>query len=155
MRRLGLYFALTVALAACGASGGSTDDATSTPTPPATTEPTEATEATEPPSTRCESASAALVTAIESGLTVTGGGSLSNAVIVRSADFENVYFVAARIEGEGMDSTVGVWATNGPDADGLIFSADALAREFSEWGDGPGFSSSDDGFAEARDCASG
>ena len=78
---------------------------------------------------------------------------MSNAYIVQSGDFENVYFVAAQIEGEGMGGTVGVWATNGPNGDGSIFSADAVAAEFSEWGGGPGFSPSDDGLAEASDCA--
>lgn len=153
MRRFGLYFALMVSLTACGASGGSTDDpSTHDATPPparATTEPSQ------PSPSRCETASSALTSAIETGLTVTGGGSLSNAYIVKSGDFQNVYFVAARIEGEGLDDTVGVWAAHGPDADGFIFSADAFAREFSEWGPGRGFSSSDDGFAEARDCAGG
>lgn len=101
----------------------------------------------------CDRAPAALLSAIETGLTVTGGGSLSNGYIVRSSDYEQVYFVAAQIEGEGMDDSVGVWATNDPDGGGLIFAAEGLAREFSDWGDGPGFSSSDDGLSEARDCA--
>jgi hypothetical protein len=105
--------------------------------------------------TRCVAASGALVSAIESGLTVSGGGSLSNAYIVRSDDFDNAYFVAARINGEGMGDSVGVWSTNDPDGGGSIFSADAFAAEFSDWGDGPGFSPSDDGFTEAEDCAAG
>lgn len=109
----------------------------------------------EPQSSRCDRASAAVVSAIESGLTVTGGGSLSNAFIVRSDDFESVYFVAAQIEGEGLSDTVGVWARNDPQGGGAIFSAEALAVEFSDWGEGPGFSSSDDGLSEARDCAGG
>ena len=96
-----------------------------------------------------------MLSAIEQGLTVTGGGSLSNGQVVRSDDFENVYFVAAQIEGEGMEDSVGVWATNDPGGDGTIFSAEGFAREFSDWGDGPGFSPSDDGLDEARDCAGG
>jgi hypothetical protein len=117
-------------LAACASSGGGGSD-------------------------RCSAASSALLSAIEQGLTVSGGGSLSGGQVVRSDDFENVYFVAARIEGEGMSDAVGVWATNDQAGGGSIFSADALASEFSDWGEGPGFSSSDDGFEEARDCAGG
>lgn len=106
-------------------------------------------------SSRCDTASTALVDAIESGLTVTGGGSLSNAQIVKSDDYENAYFVAARIEGEGMADAVGVWSTNDPAGGGSIFAADSFARQFSDWGPGPGFLSSDDGFAEVRECAAG
>lgn len=108
-----------------------------------------------PQSSRCDRASSALVSAIESGLTVGGGGSLSNAYIVKSGDFDNVYFVAAQIGGEGMSDAVGVWATNGPNGDGSIFSANAMAAEFSDWGGGPGFTPSDDGLSVARDCAGG
>jgi hypothetical protein len=104
-------------------------------------------------STRCEPASRGLVSAIETGLTVAGGDSLSNAFIVRSNDFENVFFVAARFEGEGMSDTVGAWATNRADGSGSVFAADSFAKEFSDWGDGPGFSLSDDGLSEARSCA--
>jgi hypothetical protein len=142
MRRFTTHLALAVIITACSASSA-----------PGSVEPPSA--SAEQPSSRCEPASAALVSAIEAGLTVTGGGSLSNAFIVRSGDFENVYFVAAQIEGEGMGGAVGVWATNGPNGDGSIFSADAFAAEFSDWGDGPGFNLSDDGLAEARDCAEG
>lgn len=104
-------------------------------------------------SPRCGRASSALVSAIESGLTVNGGGSLTDAYIVHSDDFENAHFVAAKIEGEGIADAVGVWSTNDPAGGGSIFSADALAEEFSDWGNGPGFRPSDDGFSEARDCA--
>lgn len=104
---------------------------------------------------RCVSVPAALVTAISSGLSVAGGGSLEDAAAVKSADYENAYFVSARITGEGIPSdTVGTWSTNGLDGSGSVFSAESFAGEFSDWGDGPGFSSSDDGFAESRDCVS-
>jgi hypothetical protein len=104
---------------------------------------------------RCEAASDGLLTAIEMGLTVRGGGSLSNGYTVKSTDFDNVSFVAAQINGEGLDDSVGVWATNDIARGGSIFAAEALAAEFSDWGDGPGFSPSDDGLSEARSCAEG
>ncbi len=70
-------------------------------------------------------------------------------------DYENAYFVSARITGEGIPSDMmGTWSTNGLDGSGSVFSAESFAGEFSDWGDGPGFSSSDDGFAESRDCVS-
>lgn len=105
---------------------------------------------------RCAAASPGLVSAIETGLTVTGGGSLSHAFLVRSGDFSKVYFVAARIEGPGMDAgSVGVWATNSTDGNGSVFAVDGFAREFSDWGAGPSMSLGDDGAQEARDCARG
>ena len=145
MRRLAMLIALATALTACGASD--VGDA------PIADGDAAAEETVEPQSSRCSPAASALVSAIEAGLTVSGGGSLSNAHIVRSGDFENVHFVAAQIEGEGMSNAVGVWATNGPDGTGSIFAANAMATEFSDWGSGPGFTSSDDGLAEARECA--
>lgn len=101
---------------------------------------------------RCVSVSAELVDAIETGLTVSGGGTLGAAQAVKSNDFEQAWFVAAEIRGPSLDE-VGVWATNGLTAgDGLIFAADGFAKEFSDWGDGPGFSIADDGAQEAKNC---
>ena len=111
-------------------------------------------------SSRCVTVAGDLVAGIETGLTVSGGGTLRRpAFAVRSGDFERVWFVAAEIDGSGMEGggQVGVWATNrdpavGASSPGLIFAADGLAREFSDWGEGPGFSITDDGAREARDC---
>jgi hypothetical protein len=112
---------------------------------------------------RCERASDVLLGAIETGLTVTAGGSLRSGFGVRSDDFERVWFVAAEIDGPGMEDAgdVGVWATNtAPDVQnaadiGLIFAVDGFAQEFSDWGaDAPEqFSMEDDGAEEARACA--
>ena len=108
---------------------------------------------------RCRSASAAAARIAE-GLTVDGGGSLRYAQAVRSSEFDSVWFVAAEIDGAGIeaDGDVGVWATNDL-SDGLIFSVNALAREFSDWGDGgrtdAAFSMANDGAEEARDCVGG
>lgn len=76
---------------------------------------------------RCLGVGAALVDAIETGLTL-DGGSLGRAAAVRSNDFDKVWFVAAQITGPGVND-VGVWATNSLEAGGgLIFAADGLAR---------------------------
>jgi hypothetical protein len=89
---------------------------------------------------------------IASGLTVTGGGRLGKAAAVRSNDFKKMWFVAAVIEGPSMDGDVGVWATNDLGGGGMVFSASGFAKEFSDWGPGPGFSVSDDGASEAMTC---
>lgn len=106
----------------------------------------------------CSNASSALLTAIEQGLTVTGGGSLSEGATVKSADFSEVWFVAAEIDGPGMEGggEVGVWATNSLSGSGSIFAVNAIANEFSDWADGrttdAALSMSDDGAREAEDC---
>ena len=78
-----------------------------------------------------------VVSAIQSGLTVHGGGKLVGARAVRSRDYSSVYFVWAKIRGPGMGTrTIGTWATNRLRIGGLIYAVDALANEFSDWGDG-------------------
>lgn len=113
-------------------------------------------------SSRCEPVAIEVVSAIETGLTVGGGGSLTNAQAVRSDDFERVYFVAADLQGAGMNGSgpVGLWATNQIDAEGgLIFAVNSMAKEFSDWGHGDTsdarITDSDDGAEEAVDCAGG
>lgn len=88
---------------------------------------------------RCTPASAALVSAIERRLTPTpdvgipvrGGVTLGDAYIVKSGDFEDTYFVGARIEGEGMENVGGVWTTDDPSGGGSIFAVSSGARQFS------------------------
>ncbi len=86
-----------------------------------------------------------------------GGGSLRSAQVVRSADFNSAYFVAADIQGAGLEGPhdIGVWVTNRLDGRGA-FSVNGHANEFSDWGDGgqtdAAFSMSDDGASEAEDC---
>lgn len=113
--------------------------------------------ATPTPASRCQPAPAILLDSIAEGLTVTGGGSLRNGWTVRSDDFEKAHFVAAEITGAGMDGTVGLWVTNNPNNPTMLFSVDAFAKEFSDWGDGgstdAAFSQIDDGAKEARNCA--
>lgn len=110
---------------------------------------------------RCETAPAALVQAISTGLTITGGGSIRNAKAVKSAAFEKVWFVSADLEGSGLEGSddIATWATNGLNGVGMIFAVGAVANEFSDWGDGgtagAKLSLSDDGAQASIDCAKG
>jgi hypothetical protein len=100
------------------------------------------------------------VKGIESGLTVTGGGSLKNARAVRSQDFKRVYFVSAEIDGPGLEGSgdIGTWAKSGPlrVGRGLILAVDSVANEFSDWGDGrttdAQLSMSNNGAEESQKC---
>ena len=106
----------------------------------------------------CKTPQQSVVNAITEGLET---GSLRGAMAVKSTDFANVWFVAADIQRPGLDGTddVAIWAIGGDVTSPSwkpsgIFSADAMAREFSNWGTpntlgGP----SDHGYRESRDCA--
>ena len=114
---------------------------------------------------RCESVAPEVAEGIASGLTVSGGGSLRAIQAVRSADYEQVWFVGAEIQGPGMEGggEVAVFAVNHIDADfGMVIvsAADGYAEQFTGWGDAPGPGlipgfdpgPSDDGFGAAKDC---
>lgn len=110
----------------------------------------------------CVAVDAALLAAIADGLTIDGGGSLRNGQAVKSADFENVYMIAADLQGPGLDGVadIGVWSSNSLDSGGgIILAVDSIAQEFSSWpaGDTTSFNvtSSAHGVAEARACAGG
>jgi len=143
-----LALVVSVVVVSCGAVDGPAESAA-----PAA----EAVQEDEPPA-RCESVSEEVVAALASGLTVQGGGTLRDAWAVRSNDFENVYFVAAEIDGPGIegDGDIGVWTASDPSSPGGHYSVNAVAKEFSDWGDGgattAGFSLADDGVSESRDC---
>lgn len=132
---------------------------TKAPRPTKEPQPTREAKAAPEPGSRCESVPADIVAGIESGLTVAGGASLRGAKAVRSQDYQKVWFVAADIQGDGMEgnSQIAVWATNSiaSAGAGMIFAADGLAKEFSEWGAagiGDQFSVTDEGVAEAKEC---
>ena len=100
-----------------------------------------------------------LVDGIATGLTVSGEGMLTHAQAVRSQDYQRIFFVAAEINGPGLSGNgdIGLWVTNSLEAGGgLIFAVDAMANEFSDWGDGrttsSAFSLSDHGAREAMEC---
>lgn len=132
-----------VALALAGCGG---EDEAAAPTASAAPAPS-------PEPSACAPARPALVSAIATGLE--DGLSLRNGQVVRSGDYERVYMVAAVIEGPGFDGgEAAVWATNRANDPGLIYSVDALAAEFSDWGDAGGrFSGADDGVERAESCA--
>ncbi len=117
---------LAIALVGCVGAPGPTNR------PPAAAQPATA----QPATSRCQPAAPALVSAISSGLKISGGGSIRNAQAVKSADYESVYFVSADLEGEGLAAKddVATWASNKSDGTGLIFSVNATAQEFSSWG---------------------
>jgi hypothetical protein len=111
----------------------------------------------------CEKVPKSLVRAIESGLTVQGGGQLKGAKAVKSNDFESVYYVSAELQGPGLEGSgdIATWATNSLKAgEGLILAADAVAKEFSDWGADVGEGSApaetmsldNDGAEESRAC---
>lgn len=160
MRKASVWLGLAVlaaAMIACGGAGQATPEpaverATATQAviePTATAEPTLVT-------TRCEPADPELLALIAQRLTVQGGGDLRNGWMVRSGDFEKVYFVAAEITGEGMEDVVGLWSTNEPTHPGILVSVNGFANEFSDWLDGrksdAQLSTADDGAAEAVEC---
>lgn len=102
----------------------------------------------------CEAASPQLIAAISTGLKIQGGGSLRAGQAAKSTALEKVWMVSADLEGPGLTAkdNLATWATNVLAGGGSIFSVDAFAREFSQWGSGPGFALSDPGVAESRAC---
>ena len=110
----------------------------------------------------CGRAPGSLVADLNSGLTVDGGGSLSNVYTVRSGDFSSGYFVAGDIDGPGLegDGDTAVWLVSGTPANpGLILSVDGMAKEFSVFPDAARSDAqatmADDGAREAERCARG
>ena len=110
-------------------------------------------------SSRCEDAALIAAEGISFGLTVSGGGSLRDAMAVKSNDYVNAFFIAAEIDGPGLEGEgdIGVWVSNSLEpGGGVIYAVDGMANEFTDWGDGrridAAFSASDDGAQEAKKC---
>lgn len=108
-------------------------------------------------SSRCEDVSRDMVESMESGLT--GNVTLSEAAAVKSDDFNKAWFIAAEIDGPGLEGKgdVGVWMSNSLDpGSGVTMAVDAVAQEFSDWPDADktdaGASMAHDGARESRDC---
>lgn len=101
----------------------------------------------------------ALLQTIGDGLTVRAGGSLSEGRAHRSGAHRNAYFVAAEIDGPGLEGSgdIGVWFVSGSLRDpGFILAVPHIATEFSEWGDASqtdaAATMSDAGARESREC---
>ena len=154
-----LLVAVVFAVAGCGANTSESEpEASDEPDQAEAAQPSEPQEA-ETKSERCLDVPPGIVDTILSGLTVTGGGSLRDGQMVRSNDFEAIWFVSSGIDGSQMegDGEIGTCATNTPkDGYGLTYSVDGYAKEFSDWGDGgktdAALSMSDDGADESKTC---
>jgi len=110
---------------------------------------------------RCFPASAQQLQAIRDGIKdVQASNDIKTAYAVKSNDFDEVYFVAAKLYGPNMDDGEGpgVWAISGsPENIGLTLSANSFAREFSLYLDGSkttaDVSMTNDGARIAEECA--
>ena len=92
-----------------------------------------------------------MTAAIEAGSSIPGF-QLSHVRAVQSHDFQRVYFISARVDAPGLPDAIGTWTSNRLDpSEGLIFSADDLARASTRWPLGRP-SMSDDGAQLSRDC---
>lgn len=106
---------------------------------------------------RCEDVPDFIVQRLEDSLN-TEGITLRNIKAVKSNDFESVYFISADLQGPGLEgeNDIATFATNKLDYSGLTFSADYVAKEFSDWPLGSttkfNISMSNDGAQESKDC---
>jgi hypothetical protein len=108
----------------------------------------------------CVDVSSHVLDFIAHGVSVRDGATLSNGKAVPSADYEEAYFVAAKLEGPRVDTgQVGLWVTNDLNDVRWLYSVNDAANRYTNWGDArygnPRFSTSDDGAKEALACASG
>jgi hypothetical protein len=103
---------------------------------------------------RCQHVPTWIVKGISSSLD--SGLSIRGARAVRSTAFKRVWLIAADLQGAGLeaDNDFATWASNGLDTgNGLIYSADSTAEEFSDLGPLPGGSAVGlDGYGEAQNC---
>ncbi len=107
--------------------------------------------------TRCEPAPRVLLDAIESRLRL-DILSLRDGFVVRSDDWPAIWFVAAEIDGSGLEQrgNVGVWVTDDASLGaGAVLAVNYLARGFSggaDANDARGLSMNNDGAREAQLC---
>src|SRR3989337_1796616 len=144
-----IVLALLIVFGAIGALGGSgdpgsSDDDVATATTSTDTTTTNATTAlttnaaAEEPSSDCVHVPEDLVAALEEGFN-TEGTSLRNAFAVRSDDLANAWYISGDLEGPGLDGDdeIATWAKGGDleVGGGLLIASNAVAREFSDWGE--------------------
>ncbi|MBV6394163.1 MAG: hypothetical protein KPEEDBHJ_03412 [Anaerolineales bacterium] len=119
--------------------------------------------ATESKSSRCVPASNLQLEAIRLGIKgISEQNDIKTGWTVKSSDYENAWFVAAKIYGAGMENGTGpgLWIISGDpeNPSSGAFSVDGFAKEFSDRGTGEtlgfNFSMFDDGAQEALECAS-
>lgn len=103
------------------------------------------------PTSRCVAVSQAAMDEIASGLNAPV--TLGPGQAVRSKDFAKVWMVSADLRGESMEGRqIATWALNDLTGNASIFSVDGFAKNFSDWGPGPGFNLDDDGVSESQAC---
>ena len=112
-------------------------------------------------SSRCQPASAKQLEYITAGVKGDASyNSVRTGSAVKSEDYVNAYFVAAKIYGPGIEEGrgPGVWFITGdPNNPGLIFSVNGYAEEFSDFGHADRTDAAatmgSDGAREAERCA--
>ncbi|MBA2569297.1 MAG: hypothetical protein H0V11_08125 [Actinobacteria bacterium] len=91
----------------------------------------------EQPSAECKRVPAALVAAIQEGITVRGA-QLHNVYGVRSNDLEHAWYISGDLQGPGLDDNddIATWAKSGDlkIGGGQLIASNAQARAFSDWG---------------------
>ena len=104
---------------------------------------------------RCTPATSDLMTPLANKL-LGGDIRLTNGWIVESREHEDVYLVAAEVDGPGLERSgdVGVWATTSPYGAEAIYSVNELAKEQTDWRDAAAIDVSQDreDVREARGC---
>ncbi len=141
---------IIVVIAIIGAASGSKKKTpaatTTTVAAPATTQSTKTAVAA-----GCLPVSSSAVKAIESGLKTDNGRlTLSDAKAVKVDT--HLFYVSARLHGPGLPgTTIATWSTDSISNPGVMFSVDAAAKAFSDWG-GMAHGLSNPGALASRDC---
>lgn len=110
--------------------------------------------------TGCEAVPPEVVARVAEGIKPETGAALRAAQAVRSPDHAQAWYVAADLEGPGLDGgdQIAVWLTNSIMADepGMLLSVGSMATEFSDWPDGSmtdaQISITDEGAEAAEEC---
>lgn len=162
MHRASLTAAAVLLLALTGCSAGSSSNADPEPTAsvPTIVEPSQTPEAVaDEPDPLCLTVDQSTVDAIQQGIAT---ATIAHAAAYKSDDFENVYYVAVDLTGDGIapGQAIATFATNDdptqPGIDGLTLAVGGMAHEFSDWGHGEdtdfALSPGDHGNAESVAC---
>ena len=87
---------------------------------------------------RVEPASEKQIKYISGGIKKETNAEIGEVYVVKSNDFDNVYFCATRLSGPGISNDcIGVWSISGDKNNpGMIFSVNGIAKQFSDYPDG-------------------